>query len=114
MISFLRTIFTIATAFLVATVLGLIPIIAGLFGVEDKPDGIYDKIPRWWSRSVMWAAGIKVRVHGLENDDAAEPRVSAPNHVSWFDVAGVARGLSRHKFVAQAGRFKSPIFRRRR
>jgi 1-acyl-sn-glycerol-3-phosphate acyltransferase len=112
MISFLRTIFAIITAIVVTTVLGLTTIIAGLLGIEDKPDGIYDKIPRWWSRSVMWAAGIKVRVHGLENDNDAEPRIFASNHVSWFDVAGLAKVLPRHKFVAKAELFKVPIFGR--
>jgi 1-acyl-sn-glycerol-3-phosphate acyltransferase len=112
MISFLRTILTIITAFIVTTVLGLITIVAGLLGVEDKPGGIYDKIPRWWSRSVMRAAGIKVRVHGLENGDDAEPRIFASNHVSWFDVAGLAKVLPRHKFVAKAELFKLPIFGR--
>ena len=112
MISFLRTIFTIITAFVVTTVLGLVTIIAGLVGVEDKPGGIYDTIPRWWSRSVMWAAGIKVRVHGLGNNDDAEPRIFASNHVSWFDVAGLAKVLPRHKFVAKAELFKVPIFGR--
>ncbi|MEA2761996.1 MAG: 1-acyl-sn-glycerol-3-phosphate acyltransferase [Gemmatimonadaceae bacterium] len=112
MISFLRTIFAIFMAFAVTTVLGLTTIVAGLLGVEDKPNGIYDKIPRWWSRSVMWAGGIKVRVHGLDNDDAAEPRVFASNHVSWFDVAGLASVLPRHKFVAKAELFKVPIFGR--
>jgi 1-acyl-sn-glycerol-3-phosphate acyltransferase len=112
MISFLRTIFAIITAFVVTTVLGLMTIIAGLLGVQDKPDGIYDKIPRWWSRSVMWAGGIKVRVHGLENSNDAEPRIFASNHVSWFDVAGLAKVLPRHKFVAKAELFKVPIFGR--
>ncbi|HEY8851422.1 MAG TPA: lysophospholipid acyltransferase family protein [Gemmatimonadaceae bacterium] len=112
MISILRTIFAIVTAFVVTTVLGLMAIVAGLLGVEDKPDGIYDKIPRWWSRSVMWAGGIKVRVHGLENYDDAEPRIFASNHVSWFDVAGLAKVLPRHKFVAKAELFKVPIFGR--
>jgi 1-acyl-sn-glycerol-3-phosphate acyltransferase len=112
MISFLRTIFAIVTAFAVTTVLGLMTIIAGLLGVEDKPDGIYDKIPRWWSRSVMWAGGIKVRVHGLENNNHGEPRIFASNHVSWFDVAGLAKVLPRHKFVAKAELFKVPIFGR--
>jgi 1-acyl-sn-glycerol-3-phosphate acyltransferase len=112
MISFLRTIFAIVTAFVVTTVLGLMTIVAGLLGVEDKPDGIYDKIPRWWSRSVMWAGGIKVRVHGLENYDDGEPRIFASNHVSWFDVAGLAKVLPRHKFVAKAELFKVPIFGR--
>jgi 1-acyl-sn-glycerol-3-phosphate acyltransferase len=110
MISFLRTIFTILTAVVVTTVLGLTTIIAGLLGVEDKPDGIYDKIPRWWSRSVMWAAGIKVRVHGLDNSNGLEPRIFASNHVSWFDVAGLAKVLPRHKFVAKAELFRVPIF----
>jgi 1-acyl-sn-glycerol-3-phosphate acyltransferase len=112
MISFLRTIFTIITAVIVTTVLGFTTIIAGLLGVEDKPDGIYDKIPRWWSRSVMWAAGIKVRVHGLENNNGTEPRIFASNHVSWFDVAGLAKVLPRNKFVAKAELFKVPIFGR--
>ncbi len=112
MISFLRTIFTIITAFVVTAVLGLTTIIAGLLGVQDKPDGIYDKVPRWWSRSVMWAGGIKVRVHGLDNSDDAEPRIFASNHVSWFDVAGLAKVLPRHKFVAKAELFKVPIFGR--
>ena len=35
MISFLRTIFAIVTAFVVTTVLGLTTIVAGLFGVEE-------------------------------------------------------------------------------
>jgi 1-acyl-sn-glycerol-3-phosphate acyltransferase len=112
MISFVRTIFAIITAFVVTAVLGLTTIIAGLLGVEDKPDGIYDKIPRWWSRSVMWAGGIKVRVHGLESGDDAEPRIFASNHVSWFDVAALAKVLPRHKFVAKAELFKIPIFGR--
>jgi 1-acyl-sn-glycerol-3-phosphate acyltransferase len=112
MISFLRTIFAIITAVAVTTVLGLATIIAGLLGVDDKPDGMYDKIPRWWSRSVMWAAGIKVRVHGLESGGETEPRIFASNHVSWFDVAGLAKVLPRHKFVAKAELFKVPIFGR--
>jgi len=55
MISFLRTIFTIITAFVVTTVLGRDDH-RGLMRVEDKPDGIYDTIRAGWSRSVMWAA----------------------------------------------------------
>jgi 1-acyl-sn-glycerol-3-phosphate acyltransferase len=112
MISFLRTILTIITAFVVTTVLGLMTIIAGLIGVEDKPDGIYDRIPRWWSSRVLWAAGVKVRVHGLNSTDDGEPRIFASNHVSWFDVPALAKVLPRYKFVAKAELFKVPIFGR--
>jgi 1-acyl-sn-glycerol-3-phosphate acyltransferase len=112
MISFLRTILTVITAVVVTTVLGLTVIIAGLLGIEDKPDGVYDKIPRWWSASVLWAAGIKVRVHGLENGGQGKPRIFASNHVSWFDVPALAGVLPRYKFVAKAELFKVPIFGR--
>ena len=110
MISFLRTILTVITAVIVTLVLGLTVIIAALLGVEDKPGGIYDKVPRWWSAWVLWAAGIKVRVHGLENSEHAGPRIFASNHVSWFDVPALAGVLPRYKFVAKAELFKVPIF----
>ena len=110
MISFLRTIFTAITVVIVTTVLGLTVIIAALFGIEDKPGGIYDKVPRWWSVWVLWAAGVRVRVHGLKISEHAEPRIFASNHVSWFDVPALAGVLPRCKFVAKAELFKVPIF----
>jgi 1-acyl-sn-glycerol-3-phosphate acyltransferase len=110
MISFLRTILTLFAVLIATTVLGLIVIVAALFRVVDKPGGIFDKVPRWWSASVLWAAGIEVRVHGLENGGEGEPRIFASNHVSWFDVPALAGVLPRYKFVAKAELFKVPIF----
>ncbi len=112
MISFLRTILTVITAIIVTFVLGLTVIIAALFGIEDKPDGIYDKVPRWWSSAVLWAAGIKIRVHGLDKVSDSGPHIFASNHVSWFDVPSLAKVLPRYKFVAKAELFKVPIFGR--
>jgi 1-acyl-sn-glycerol-3-phosphate acyltransferase len=110
MIPFLRTVLLSVTAFFATFVLGLTVIIAALFRVEDKPDGIYDKVPRWWSSAVLWATGIKVRVHGMENASGGEPHIFASNHVSWFDVPALAKVLPRYKFVAKAELFKVPIF----
>jgi 1-acyl-sn-glycerol-3-phosphate acyltransferase len=112
MISFLRTILLFATAFVVTLVLGLTVIVAALLGVKDKPGGLFEKAPRWWSSAVLWAAGIKVRVHGMENAAIGEPHIFASNHVSWFDVPALARILPRYKFVAKAELFKVPIFGR--
>ncbi len=112
MISFLRTILLYATASAATVVLGLAVIIAALLGREDKPDSIYDKVPRWWSSAVLWAVGIKVRVHGLEKVSDQGPRIFASNHVSWFDVPSLAKVLPRYKFVAKAELFKVPIFGR--
>ena len=110
MISFFRTILTVITAVIATFILGMIVIVAAMFGVEDKPNGVYDKIPRWWSTCVLLAAGIRVRVHGLENGGAGDPRIFASNHVSWFDVPALAKILPRYKFVAKAELFKVPVF----
>jgi 1-acyl-sn-glycerol-3-phosphate acyltransferase len=110
MIAFLRTILLFVTAAIVTFFLGIAVIIAGLIGVKDKPGGIFDKAPRWWSSAVLWAVGIKVRVHGWENVRRGEPHIFASNHVSWFDVPALAKVLPRYKFVAKAELFKVPIF----
>jgi 1-acyl-sn-glycerol-3-phosphate acyltransferase len=102
----------LVTAVLATFFLGFAVIIAGLFGVKDRPGSIYDKVPRWWSTAVLWAVGVKVRVHGLENAAGEEPRIFASNHVSWFDVPSLAKILPRYKFVAKSELFKVPIFGR--
>jgi len=112
MISFLRTIFLFTVAGIVTLVLGVTVIVAALIGVKDKPGGVFEKVPRWWSSAVLWAAGIKVRVHGMENAASGEPHIFASNHVSWFDVPALAKILPRYKFVAKAELFKVPIFGR--
>ena len=110
MISFFRTGLLLVTSAIATTVLGAILIAAGLLGVQDKHGGIYDKIPRWWSRAVLWATGVKLRVHGWENAGEGQPRIYAANHVSWFDVPALALTLPRYKFVAKAELFKVPMF----
>lgn len=110
MISFLRSILLYTTALIVTPLLGGSVIVAGWFRIKDEPGGIYDKVPRWWSSAVLWAAGLKVRVHGLENASGSEPKIFASNHVSWFDVPALAKVLPRNRFVAKAELFKIPIF----
>lgn len=110
MTSFIRTILLFVTAFFATLFLGLSVIVAAMLRVRDKPNGIYDKAPRWWSAAVLWAVGIKVRVHGLDKLKPEEPHIFASNHVSWFDVPALAKVLPRYKFVAKAELFKVPIF----
>ena len=110
MISFIRTVLVLLTSAVATPILGGIVVAAALVGVRDKPGGIYDKIPRWWSRAVLWAGGVKLRVHGWENAGSGEPRIFAANHVSWFDVPALASTLPRYKFVAKAELFKVPFF----
>jgi 1-acyl-sn-glycerol-3-phosphate acyltransferase len=108
--SFFRTVMLYVVAFFATLVIGLTVMIAALLGVKDKPNGLFDNAPRWWSILVLWAAGIRVRVHGMENVNVGEPHIFASNHVSWFDVPAVAKILPHYKFVAKAELFKVPIF----
>src|SRR3954465_11560214 len=110
MIPFFRPILLFVTAFVVTFVLGMSVIIAAMLGVEHKPGGIFDKAPRWWSSAVLWAVGIRIRVHGMQNITPSQPYIFASNHVSWFDVPALASALPRYKFVAKAELFKVPIF----
>jgi 1-acyl-sn-glycerol-3-phosphate acyltransferase len=112
MMSFIRTILLYSTAAVATVVLGFTVIIAALLGIEDKPGGIYDNVPRWWSQAVLFMVGIKVRVHGMENVNSGEPHIFASNHVSWFDVPSLASTLPRNRFVAKSELFKVPIFGR--
>ncbi|HEX9128745.1 MAG TPA: 1-acyl-sn-glycerol-3-phosphate acyltransferase, partial [Gemmatimonadaceae bacterium] len=112
MMSFIRTILLYSTAAAATVVLGFAVIIAALLGIEDKPGGIYDNVPRWWSQVVLFMVGIKVRVHGMENVRPGEPHIFASNHVSWFDVPSLASTLPRNRFVAKSELFKVPIFGR--
>ncbi|MGH7652236.1 MAG: lysophospholipid acyltransferase family protein [Gemmatimonadaceae bacterium] len=108
--SLFRTILAMVTIFFATVLIGSVVIVAALLGVRDKPGGIFDNAPRLWSRLLLIAAGVKVRVHGLENAGRGDPRVFASNHVSWFDVPALAKVLPRYKFVAKAELFKVPLF----
>jgi 1-acyl-sn-glycerol-3-phosphate acyltransferase len=108
----MRTILVFLTLVTVTPFLGIWVIIAALLGVEDREGSIYDHAPRWWAASLVWAAGIKVRLHNEERMRSGSPRIFVSNHVSWFDVLTLAAVLPRYKFVGKAELFRIPIFGR--
>ena len=110
MIAILRTIVVIVTTIIYTVVLGLLAIVAALFNYRDRPGGIYDFVPRVWSKLILATAGVKVHVHNLERARSGSPRIFVANHVSWFDVTTLASFLPWPKFVAKAELFKVPVF----
>jgi 1-acyl-sn-glycerol-3-phosphate acyltransferase len=110
MIAILRTAVVIVTTIIYTVVLGLLAIGAALFNYRDRPGGIYDFVPRVWSKLILATAGVKVRVHNMERARAGAPRIFVANHVSWFDVTTLASFLPWPKFVAKAELFKVPVF----
>jgi 1-acyl-sn-glycerol-3-phosphate acyltransferase len=105
------------SALVLLTMLVLTPICAGLalaaaaLGVPDRPGSLYWRIPHLWSRSVLRAAGVRVRVHDAERmGDGRAPTIFVSNHVSWFDVFALSAVLPRALFVAKASVQRIPIF----
>jgi 1-acyl-sn-glycerol-3-phosphate acyltransferase len=71
-----------------------------------------DKAARNWGRDVLWAAGVPVRLEGLENLATDEPQIVVANHQSWFDVFALAAHLPvRYRFVAKK-ELDMPVFGR--
>jgi 1-acyl-sn-glycerol-3-phosphate acyltransferase len=71
----------------------------------------YDRIPRWWARWLLWAAGVHVDVEGTEHLARDRAHVIVSNHVSWFDVLALAAHTpKRYRFVAKQELARVPIF----
>jgi 1-acyl-sn-glycerol-3-phosphate acyltransferase len=108
----MRTILVFLTLLIMTPIFGLMVIVAALLGVKDREGSIYDNAPRWWARCLVWAAGIRVRLHNEERMRSGEPRIYVSNHISWFDVLTLAAVLPRYKFVGKAELFRIPLFGR--
>lgn len=106
----MRTILTALTLAVLTPVLGAAVIIAGLLRVRDRPGGIFDWAPRTWCRAILWAAGVRIRLHNAQYMTRDEPRIYVANHISWFDIFSLASFLPHYKFVAKAELFRIPIF----
>jgi 1-acyl-sn-glycerol-3-phosphate acyltransferase len=107
----MRTLLGIVVLLVLTPVFGTVVLAASLLGVKDRSGSVFDRMPRWWARAIMAAAGVRVVVHGDEHRRGAQ-HVFVANHVSWFDVLVMAASLRWFKFVAKAELQKIPLFGR--
>lgn len=71
----------------------------------------YVGVTRSWARSILWASGCDVVVHGMEHVHPGQPQVIVSNHVSWFDVFAIAGALEvPYHFVAKKELERIPLF----
>jgi 1-acyl-sn-glycerol-3-phosphate acyltransferase len=110
MISIARTLFTMLVLAVLTVVFAGILMVAAVIGVPNRAGSIYDILPRVWARSVLWAAGVKVRVHGFDKLVLGGTYIFICNHVSLFDILSLVGFLPRNNFVAKAELFKIPVF----
>ncbi|HJU90909.1 MAG TPA: lysophospholipid acyltransferase family protein [Gemmatimonadaceae bacterium] len=98
-------------AILVSTLVLAIPILlAMLFGIRFRPGGFGDLAGRRFSRWVLAAAGVKLRINNPEHIEHGDARVYVSNHVSWFDVFALAAVVPRFRFIAKKELRKIPLF----
>lgn len=65
---------------------------------------------RVWSRSLLWAAGVRVEVEGLGNIDQDASYVFASNHLSYMDTPVVLAHIPvQFRFLAKKGLFQIPF-----
>ncbi len=105
----IRTLWVYLNVVISVIVVGGIVVLTSLFRVRDLR--VYDWATRDWSRWILRASGVRVRIEGLENVKLDEPQIFAANHVSWFDVWALAASIpKRNRFVAKKELEKIPLF----
>ncbi len=106
----MRTVLTLLATVLASVFFAPIVMIARLFRVPDRHGSIYERSMRGWAKTVLFAAGAKVRLHGAEHMAEDAGAVYVTNHVSWFDVFAVVAVLPRCSFVAKHELRRLPLF----
>ena len=108
----MRTPFIFLGIILLTAVLGPVVVVAAMLGIEEKPNGIYQRCMHAWCRNILRISNVKVVVHNPERMSAADGYVYISNHVSWYDIFTLASIIPRYTWVAKAELRKLPLFGR--
>ncbi len=106
----LRTMLAGLTLWVMTIVLAPIAVAAHVLRIDEKNNRVQVWCMRTWARSLCWAAGVKVVVHGAERAVRDRGTVYVSNHVSWYDIFSLASVLPRYTFVAKEELRRIPIF----
>ncbi len=76
----------------------------------DREGRVTDKIARAWARLLLFLAGVRLHVSGLEHLDSGGPFVFAGNHLSLYDTPVVLSAVpKRFLFLVNAKYVKLPF-----
>ncbi len=102
----LRTFFFYLLFFPLTLVATVLTLFVSLFG-QDKPHPII----RFWGRSSLLLAHLKVQAKGIENIPYDNPAIYISNHQSNFDIPIIYAGLpTQFSWIAKQELFKIPLF----
>lgn len=108
----MRTPFILLGIVILTAVLGPIVVVAGMLGMEEKPNGIYQRCMHAWCRAILRISGVDLVLHNPERRSATEGHVYMANHVSWYDIFTLASVIPHHTWIAKAELRKLPVFGR--
>jgi len=104
----LRSLLFYITLFLATVICSLLAICTAF--VSGGGNGSH-LIGRFWSRIMLFTAGVKVQVQGLDNINPKEAYVFAANHQSQFDIFTLFGYLpTQFRWLAKKELFRIPIF----
>ena len=98
--------------FLVTIPVVAVVVVASMLRVPIGHGSIYEKVQRFWARSLVLAGGVRTHIHNPERIEQQAACVYVVNHVSWYDVFTLASVLPRWSFVAKAELRRIPVFGR--
>ncbi|HSM03728.1 MAG TPA: lysophospholipid acyltransferase family protein [Longimicrobiales bacterium] len=85
-------------------------LLSAAFGSRNFPR-VAQEAPRKWAAALLWAAGVRVEVEGLEHLPPGEPAILVANHESWFDVFAMVAYLPiNYRFVGKVELTRIPLF----
>lgn len=108
----MRTPLVLLGILVLTAVLAPVVVVAGMLGIEEKPNGIYQRMMHTWCRAILRITGVKVVLHNPERMSASEGHVYIANHVSWYDIFTLAAVIPRYTWIAKAELRKLPMFGR--
>lgn len=105
---FIKTYLKISLIIIVTIFFATLAILASLI---DRTGKVYNFLGKTWAKLLLWIAGVKVKVIGLENISSEENYVYVANHVSGFDIPVVMASLpGQLRIVFKKELAKIPVF----
>ena len=106
--AFLWSLVFVDPLIILSTILcGCVSIVVSLF---DSQGDATLKVARFWARSLLLFAGVRVVVEGLEKLDPQGRYVFCGNHLSYMDTPTVLSNIPvQFRFLAKEGLFKIPF-----
>ncbi|HYH07514.1 MAG TPA: lysophospholipid acyltransferase family protein [Thermoanaerobaculia bacterium] len=104
----LRTVYLALAAVFVTIPMSTLTI---LVAIVRSTSPVIDWIVRTWGKALVSAAGIELRVEGLDRLDPNKRYILVSNHYSYLDIPCIVAAIPQPiRFMAKVSLFKIPIF----